>query len=147
MSMREKTTVGEVRYGFDFLSPDASRFSGTRQPGLHHHITCGEESAPTTNEAPYSTHNPRALILQTADFSYAVSRRLREKGTVDLSLVSFVESKEHQPERPTRLSPVETGLRKSTEHPISEELGSRVSDQTASMANCITKPPLVRLEA
>ena len=146
MSMREKTKVGEVRCGFDFFSTDAWIFSGTRQSGLHHHITWGEETAPTTNEAPLRYAESKSPYLADCGFQLAVSRRPREKGTVDLSLVSFVESKEHQPKRPTRLSPIETGLRKSTEHPISEELGSKVSDQTASMANCIAKPPLVRLE-
>jgi len=146
MSMREKTKVGEVMYGFAFFSPDAWIFSGTRQPGLHHHITCGEESALTAGEAPL-----QCVIIQEphhADCGFQLlgERRFKEKGAIDLCLVSFVDSKEHQSERLTRLSPIETGLRKSTERPISADLRSKVPDQTASMANCIAKPPLVRLE-
>jgi hypothetical protein len=46
--MREKTSVGDVRYGFGFFSPDASISSGTRQTDLWHHITCNEEPLATT---------------------------------------------------------------------------------------------------
>ena len=146
MSMREKTKVGEVRCGFDFFSTDAWIFSGTRQSGLHHHITWGEETAPTTNEAPLRYAESKSPYLADCGFQLLGERRFKEKGAIDLCLVSFVDSKEHQSERLTRLSPIETGLRKSTERPISADLRSKVPDQTASMANCIAKPPLVRLE-
>src|SRR3989442_5219832 len=44
MRMREKTSVGEVRNGFEGLSPDPWKSSGTKQACPRHHITCKEES-------------------------------------------------------------------------------------------------------
>jgi len=67
MSKRERTRVGEVRYGFDFVFPDAWIPSVTREAGIHHHITCSKVPLSTTNEAllyPVKTPHPTACGLQ-----------------------------------------------------------------------------------
>ncbi|TMI31364.1 hypothetical protein E6H27_06575 [Candidatus Bathyarchaeota archaeon] len=68
MSKRERTRVGEVRYGFDLVFPDAWILSVTREAGIHHHITCSKQF-PSLQLTKHSFTGSRPLILRPAGFN------------------------------------------------------------------------------
>src|SRR3989442_6432680 len=102
MSMRERTRVGEVKYGFDLFCSEDWMFSGTRKASLHDHTTCCKEFPLQLTRHPSTgskSKGPHYGGLQLG------GRRLKEKGAVGLRLVSCVESRERQPRRLPRLPP------------------------------------------
>src|SRR6266571_33979 len=119
--VRKKTSVGEVRYGFDDLSPDSWKSSGTRHcpSSLSYNLQgiSGQKLRPIPLRTPNSSvtvclGEKRLLLGWTCEFSWKEAACL---------IPSFrAESIERLGGRPMQLFPVELGWRKSTEYQISE---------------------------